>query len=69
MKFRIQIVAIFCLMLAVALGAQTTSPTASIQSQARGPADVAGLLYAANFAHWTVSPTDLGNSWTNPSQC
>jgi hypothetical protein len=57
------------LALPLALVAQMTSPTASIQSPARGPADVAGLLYAANFAHWTVSPTDMGTRWTSAAQC
>jgi hypothetical protein len=50
-------------------GAQTTSSTASIQQPANGPGNVAGLLYAANFAHWTVSPTPEGNRWSNAGQC
>lgn len=69
MKLRIISILAIALLLTVALGAQTTSPTASVQSQARGPADIAGLLYAANFAHWTASPTDMGTRWTSPGQC
>ena len=69
MKSRILIVAAFYLLLSVALGAQVTTSTASITSQARGPANVAGLLYAANFAHWTVSPSDMGTRWNTPAQC
>ena len=49
--------------------AQADAPGASVTAQANGPANVAGLLYAANFAHWTASPTDMGNHWTNPAQC
>lgn len=69
MKLRIISILAIAFLLTVALGAQTTSPTASVQSQARGPADIAGLLYAANFAHWTASPTDMGTRWTSPGQC
>jgi hypothetical protein len=49
--------------------AQTTSPTASVTQPANGPANIAGLLYAANFAHWTIGPSDRGTSWTSPGQC
>lgn len=62
-------VALMGLCLGLAAAAQTTTSTASVTQPATGPGNVAGVLYAANFAHWTVSPTDLGNSWTNPSQC
>jgi hypothetical protein len=57
------------LALPLALAAQTTSPTASITSPANGPANVAGLLYASNFAHWTIYPTQDGLRWTSPGQC
>ena len=58
------------LALPLALAAQNvTSPTASVTQPANGPADVAGQLYAANFAHWTIKPSELGLSWTSPSQC
>lgn len=58
------------LALPLALAAQNvTSPTASVTQPANGPADVAGILYAANFAHWTIKPSELGLSWTSPSQC
>jgi hypothetical protein len=50
-------------------GAQTTNSTASVQQPANGPGNVAGLLYAANFGHWTASPTAEGNRWSNPGQC
>lgn len=49
--------------------AQADAPGASVMRLANGPANVAGLLYAANFAHWTASPTDMGNHWTNAAQC
>jgi hypothetical protein len=52
---------------AIAFG--QANPGASVGAQANGPANVAGLLYAANFAHWTVSPTKLGTAWTSPEQC
>jgi hypothetical protein len=58
------------LALPLALAAQNvTSPTASVTQPANGPADIAGQLYAANFAHWTIKPSELGLSWTSPSQC
>jgi hypothetical protein len=57
------------LALPLALAAQTTTPMASVMLQANGPADVAGLLYASNFAHWTASPTPSGTRWDNPGQC
>jgi hypothetical protein len=57
------------LALPLALAAQTTSATASVTSPANGPANLAGLLYAANFAHWTASPTPQGTRWDNPGQC
>lgn len=50
-------------------GAQTTTSTTSVQQPANGPGNLAGLLYAANFAHWTASPTAEGNRWSNPGQC
>jgi len=50
-------------------GAQTTSPTASVMSQATGPADIGGQLIASNFAHWTASPTAEGTRWMSPGQC
>ena len=57
------------LALPLALAAQVTTPTASVTQPANGPADIAGQLYAANFAHWTIKPSELGLSWTSPSQC
>jgi hypothetical protein len=57
------------LALAAASFAQTTNSTASNSQPAAGPANVAGLLYAANFAHWTASPTPQGTRWDNPGQC
>jgi len=57
------------LALPLALAAQTTNPTATVMQPANGPADVAGLLYASNFAHWTASPTPSGTRWDNPGQC
>ena len=48
------------LALPLALAAQVTSPTASVTQPANGPADIAGQLYAANFAHWTIKPIELG---------
>ena len=69
MKLRIIIILAIACLLSMALGAQTTSNTASAQQQANGPADVAGLLYAANFAHWTASPTPSGTRWDNAGQC
>lgn len=53
----------------VPLMAQSSSSTASVTQQAAGPANIAGLLYASNFAHWTIGPSELGNSWTSPGQC
>lgn len=62
--------AFLSLFLAAALcAAQSTSSTASVSQPAAGPANVAGLLYASNFAHWTVSPTPQGNRWDSPIQC
>lgn len=69
MKSRIIPILAIAFLMSVALGAQTTSSTASVTNQANGPADVAGFLYAANFAHWTASPTDMGTRWTSPGQC
>lgn len=57
------------LALPLMLGAQSTSSTASVAQPAAGPANIAGLLYASNFAHWTLGPTPQGNSWTSPGQC
>src|ERR1700732_2194985 len=57
------------LALPLAIAAQTTTSTASVQQPANGPADVAGLLFAANFAHWIASPTPSGTRWDNPGQC
>jgi hypothetical protein len=57
------------LALPLALAAQTTSPTASVTQPANGPANVGGLLYAANFAHWTATPTPSGTRWDSPKQC
>ena len=57
------------LALPLALAAQTTNSTASIMQPANGPADIAGQLYAANFAHWTASPTPSGTRWDNAGQC
>ena len=57
------------LALPLALAAQVTTPTASVTQPANGPADIAGQLYAANFAHWTIKPSELGLSWTSASQC
>ena len=65
---RLALLAAF-LALPLALAAQTTSATASVTSPANGPANLAGLLYAANFAHWTASPTPQGTRWDNPGQC
>ena len=65
---RLALLAAF-LALPLALAAQTTSATASVTSPAHGPANLAGLLYAANFAHWTASPTPQGTRWDNPGQC
>lgn len=67
MKFKALLAAFLALPLALA--AQSTSPTASVQGPSRGPAVVAGLLYAANFAHWTASPTPSGTRWDNPGEC
>lgn len=57
------------LALPIMLVAQSTSSTASVTQQAAGPANIAGLLYASNFAHWTISPTPQGNRWDSPGQC
>lgn len=60
------------LLLALILAASVPSLAqagASVTQQANGPANVAGLLYAANFGHWTISPTADGNRWTSPDQC
>src|SRR5579859_2702874 len=59
----------FALVASLAASAQITSQTASSTSLANGPANVAGLLYAANFGHWTVSPSQNGNQWTNYTSC
>lgn len=69
MKSRILIIAGFYLLLAVASGAQTSTPTVSVTSKSNGPGDIAGLLYAANFAHWTASPTPQGLRWSQAGQC
>jgi hypothetical protein len=65
---KLALLAVF-LALPLAIAGQTTSPTASVTSQANGDADVAGLLYASNFAHWTIAPTPSGTRWDNPGQC
>jgi hypothetical protein len=65
---RLALIAAF-LALPLALGAQTTSPTASVFQPANGPADIAGQLYAANFAHWHIYPSQNGNQWNSASQC
>ncbi len=57
------------LALPIMLAAQSTVPTASVTQQANGPGNLAGLLFAANFGHWTISPTPQGNRWTSPGQC
>jgi hypothetical protein len=47
-----------------------TTPTTSIGQPSNGPGDIAGLIYAANFAHWTLSPGPEGtNHWDNAAQC
>src|ERR1035441_3302123 len=58
------------LALPLALAAQNaTSPTASVTQPANGPADIARIFFAVPFSHWTIKPSELGLSWTSPSQC
>lgn len=65
------------LVLAVALTLGLTAfsqslptPGTSPSQQANGPADLAGLLYAANFGHWQVPQGNNGGySWTSPLMC
>lgn len=57
------------LALTLAASAVLAQSGTSIQQQANGPANIAGILYAANFGHWTISPTADGNRWTSPNQC
>jgi len=66
---KIVLLPIALILSAVLAVAQSTSPTSSVAQPANGPANVAGLLYAANFAHWTSTPTDQGTRWSSPSQC
>ena len=67
MKFKALLAAV--LVMPLALAAQVTNPSTSVMGPASGPAEVAGLLYAANFAHWTASPTAEGLRWGNSNQC
>ena len=67
MKFKALLAAVLAMPLALA--AQTTNPTASVMQPATGPVEVAGQIYAANFAHWTASPTAEGLRWGTASQC
>jgi len=65
---KLALIALFLELPLLPVMAQSTSPTASVTSPANGPANVAGLLYAANFAHWTISPTPQGTRWDSPGQ-
>jgi hypothetical protein len=69
-SFRMSLV-ITLLSVCLYAGAQSvTNPSVSQTQPAPGPGNVAGLLYAANFAHWTVPPGQNGGfSWTSPAQC
>ena len=66
---KIALLPIALVLSAVLAAAQSTSSTASVTQQAAGPANIAGLLYASNFAHWTVSPSSQGLRWSSPNQC
>ena len=66
---KLALIALFLALPVLPVMAQSTSPTASVTQPANGPANIAGLLYAANFAHWTISPTPQGTRWDSPGQC
>lgn len=66
---RITFYLLVALALSIAAAAQS-NPSVSVGQPANGPANVAGVLYAANFAHWSVPPGSAGGfSWTSPNQC
>lgn len=67
MKFKALLAAFLAMPLALA--AQTTNSTTSVMQPSQSPGNIAGVLYASNFAHWTVSPTAEGLRWSDPAQC